>query len=641
MVTFFARAAFIGAACAAAAAAACAQGAPAPAPGPSATPSPLSEIGRVTTSDRQDEPLAATARVTYVVTNSEMVTRGYATVAQALDAVPGLSIQHYGAYGAAADIQMRGSRTAQVLVLLDGRPIGGTQSASVDVGALSTTGVERIEVVESGGSTLYGAGAVAGVINIITSKAARAYAAGPEITLHAGSFADRGLSFETKNFAFERHLATNNFAYPVARSAAATRIDDDALSTTFRATTSGSLGALGINASTGFAERRLGVPGPLTFLSADSRQETIDEDVRVSLSRQRVRAVTTLDLSGTRQSLVFRDLDLNDTGGFPFLDFNTEARVQASLRNVVTTESNRFVAGIDVARGSARIDAGDGNPAVNGFAQSALYAQDSLRIAPGTRIYGGLRAERDGGAGAALSPAAGAIVALGNGLSLRANGATAFRVPTAVDLYFPGYSNPTLRPEHTRSFDVTLDDARILGGAAFGYFVTTGTDFIAGNPAADPTAPFGPGNFPLINIARASIAGFTFDAQTAPSHGVTTRVGITDTYRALGFDTNPAVPTATRLARRPVIGAKLAVQYDGAPRSLLASAGVQTVTEGARVDQFGFGAGFTRVDAFMRLRLARRALLSLRAYNLGNERYEGVAGFPAPGRAFALELATR
>ena len=49
----------------------------------------------------------------------------------------------------------------------------------------------------------------------------------------------------------------------------------------------------------------------------------------------------------------------------------------------------------------------------------------------------------------------------------------------------------------------------------------------------------------------------------------------------------------------------------------------------------------TRVDAYARLRLAPRALLSLRVYNLGNERYEEIGGFPLPGRSLAVELSTR
>ena len=50
---------------------------------------------------------------------------------------------------------------------------------------------------------------------------------------------------------------------------------------------------------------------------------------------------------------------------------------------------------------------------------------------------------------------------------------------------------------------------------------------------------------------------------------------------------------------------------------------------------------YTRVDAFARFRIAPAALLSVRAFNLGDARYADVSGFPLPGRTFALELSTR
>jgi outer membrane receptor protein involved in Fe transport len=50
---------------------------------------------------------------------------------------------------------------------------------------------------------------------------------------------------------------------------------------------------------------------------------------------------------------------------------------------------------------------------------------------------------------------------------------------------------------------------------------------------------------------------------------------------------------------------------------------------------------FTRLDAYLRLRAAPRAIVSLHVFNLGNERYADVSGYPLPGRTFALELSTR
>jgi hypothetical protein len=41
------------------------------------------------------------------------------------------------------------------------------------------------------------------------------------------------------------------------------------------------------------------------------------------------------------------------------------------------------------------------------------------------------------------------------------------------------------------------------------------------------------------------------------------------------------------------------------------------------------------------LRAARRAIVSLHVFDLGNKRYADVSGYPLPGRTFALDLSTR
>ena len=607
---------------------------------PSPAPSAVPEIGRVSTSDRQDEPLGATTRVTYVVTKATMLRYGYTDVASAIASLPGVVVRRYGLAGSGATVSIRGSSSNGVLVLLDGRPVSGSQLGAVDIGAIATTGVERIEIVEGAGATLYGTGATAGVVNIITSHAAATYAA-PLVTLADGSFADRRIAIETPVLAFSREVATNRYDYPALGAAlSGTRSNADAQTTTLRATSGGTFGAVRVSGSAGITARHIGVPGSTDFLTPTARQDDTTGDVRAAASLVRGRTTTTLDLSATREALTFRDTDPNDGG--PFLDYSTEARVQASLRNVVASETNRLVYGLDLARGVARNDSGFAFTATP-FAQSAAYVQESRTIGTALRAYAGIRAERDGGAGGAVAPSLGASAALGNGAFLRANAATAFRVPTAEDLTYPGFSNPLLVPERTKSFDVTLDATRLLGGASLGWFVQTANDLIVLNPAVDFAQPFGPANEPLVNAQQASIAGFTFAIATAPYRGFVTRVNVTDLYRAFAFGNGT---TATRLGGRPVIAANLDLGYTGSGSSALAAAGVIAHVAGAGSPSTPLTA-YTRIDAYARFRLAARALLTLRAFNLGDERYQEIggfspgAGYPLPGRAFRLELSTR
>ncbi len=607
-----------------------------PAPTPAPTASPLPEIGRVATSDRQDEPLDATARVTYVVTKAEMLLHGDDNVASALTSVPGVLIQHDGGPGALATVSIRGQRGDGVLVLLDGRPIAGWQIGAVDLGSMPTNGVERIEVVEGAGSTLYGTGASGGVINIITSRTAAAYRT-PIVSVAGGSYGYGRASLETSNFSFSRQISANDYSAPFpGLPPGATRVNADLSSTNARFTDGGTFGKLSIDGSAGFVSRILGVPGQIGSLTSFARQQDDQSDARLSLALAHPHATTTLDLSGTRETLTFRDPSPNEFAFEPVLDFSTDARVQASLRNNVVSGANRLIYGLDLAHGVARNDGGNGFFASTPYAQTGLYAQDSLSFAGGSSIYGGLRAERDGGAGAAITPELGGILRLGNAFSLRLNAGTAFRVPSAEDLAFPGFANPFLQPERTQSFDATIENTRVFGGASFGWFVQTGTNLITLNPLVDFTLPFGPGNEPLINQQQSSVAGFILDAKTKPLNGIVTRLSVTDMYRALGY--NDGSP-AQRLVDRPVFSTSLDIGYTGPPTHWLAAAGAVARTVGI-LDTGGAG-NYTTIDGYVRLRLAPHALLSFRVYDLGNERYTEAAGYPMPGRTFTLELSTR
>ena len=175
-------------------------------PSPSPTPSSPPQIAHVVTSDRGEESAARATRTTYVVTSNDIARDGYRTVADALSQVPGVYVAHYGPFGQFAEVNIRGSSALQVLVLLDGLPVAGSQIENVNLEQVPVTDVDRIEVVEGGGSTLYGSGSIGGVINIITSSAAPSRA-----TLSTGSFGEQTYQLQTPYFSFQRTYATNNY----------------------------------------------------------------------------------------------------------------------------------------------------------------------------------------------------------------------------------------------------------------------------------------------------------------------------------------------------------------------------------------------------------------------------------------------
>ncbi len=183
-----------------------------PSPSPSASPAGLRPIGEVVTNDRRPEPIGLTSQPTFVIDRAHIEAFGDRTVDDALRDVPGVELFSYGAFGAQTTYGIRGASSAQTLVLVDGIPVTDPTTGTIEISQFSTVGVKRIEVVESGSSTLYGTSASGGVINIITQVPRGAYLAGS-----LGSFDDRDVRATvgdgTVGFDFERHVATNAYPY--------------------------------------------------------------------------------------------------------------------------------------------------------------------------------------------------------------------------------------------------------------------------------------------------------------------------------------------------------------------------------------------------------------------------------------------
>jgi vitamin B12 transporter len=105
-----------------------------------------------------------------VIDRQAIETKGFSTLPEALNAVPGLHVVQSGPAGGNASVFIRGTNSNHVLVLRDGIPVndpsdpGGLFNFGVD----GLSDIERIEVVRGPMAGLYGSGAIGGVINIIT-----------------------------------------------------------------------------------------------------------------------------------------------------------------------------------------------------------------------------------------------------------------------------------------------------------------------------------------------------------------------------------------------------------------------------------------------------------------------------------------
>ncbi|MGH7684546.1 MAG: TonB-dependent receptor plug domain-containing protein, partial [Vulcanimicrobiaceae bacterium] len=415
----------------------------------------------MTTADRQDEPITMTTRPTYVVDRAQIQATGSRTVADALRLVPGIGIFRYGGFGGAANYGVLGATSQQTLVLLNGFPVAASSLGEIDLGSFSTTGVDRIEVVEGGGSTLYGSSAIGGIINIITGHETKT----PYAEIAAGTLGERDARIETGlgglGVAWERHIATNVYDFPTLDGLpAGTRTNAQAAASAARLDYHSNTAArYSFDAALGDDAVTAGVPGNLGFLTPHAIQGTAQQDGHFTITRRGDRSALSLSVSAARQALAYND---PDNGG----ETDTyDSRGQISLRDVVGSDRSSFVGGIDLSRETALLNLGAASvppSATASLSQSAVYAQYRDAIARTVSLTIGARGEHDAPAGSVLVPSVAALAHFGV-LRVTANYAGSFRAPTIDDLYFPGFSNPSLVPERAKDFDTGAELA-LAGG---------------------------------------------------------------------------------------------------------------------------------------------------------------------------------
>ena len=132
------------------------------------------QLDEVVVSDTKfEQNKEKSGKVITKITQADLQKKVGFTVAQVLSSVAGVEINgNQSAAGKNLGIYVRGGRTNQVLVLIDGIPISDASGISLeyDLRLLAVEQVESIEILKGASSTLYGTGAAAGVINIILKK---------------------------------------------------------------------------------------------------------------------------------------------------------------------------------------------------------------------------------------------------------------------------------------------------------------------------------------------------------------------------------------------------------------------------------------------------------------------------------------
>jgi iron complex outermembrane receptor protein len=113
-------------------------------------------------------------RMVTVITAEDMRARGARNLFEGLSKTGGLAFKTQGPLGLSnggmtSDLSIRGLPGGE-LVLVNGMPIQSAGGASYDLDTIPIEQIDRVEILKGAASTLYGADAMTGVINIITRQ---------------------------------------------------------------------------------------------------------------------------------------------------------------------------------------------------------------------------------------------------------------------------------------------------------------------------------------------------------------------------------------------------------------------------------------------------------------------------------------
>ncbi|MBN2755253.1 MAG: TonB-dependent receptor [Candidatus Goldbacteria bacterium] len=105
-----------------------------------------------------------------IISEEKIKASGAVKLEDVLSELPGLSVLKYGSYEGLASLNIRGASSRQSLVLYEGIPLNDIFTGGVDLNLVEMSGIGRVEVIKGGMSSIYGADAAAGVVNLLKEK---------------------------------------------------------------------------------------------------------------------------------------------------------------------------------------------------------------------------------------------------------------------------------------------------------------------------------------------------------------------------------------------------------------------------------------------------------------------------------------
>lgn len=630
---------------------------------------------------RSAEPVFAMDEVVVTATKTEEKTRDvpYALVIRnALDLAespiqslggllanePGIDWRTRGDYGGAAEeIQIRGMGGDATQVFFNGININSPSLGSADVGRLPLNTIEKIEVVKGPGSLLYGTGAMAGTVNLITKSPQR-----DKLDLKLGSGLGSEGAYELS--AEQGMYLSRNFGYYLTATRRETngfRENSELKHHDVSAKLVCDLGeALQANLFGAYIDREYGVPGVRPpagtqdyFVGGvkmyDAEASSLvnkgsDQDLYSALElKSRPLDWLSLTLRGDAVNMENYYYRRNNGALWPkAAGEGDETWVTNEALGLEGIAEMRLPHGITVLLGSQYKDYHYKNEVggldANGVGVSGSRATDShdvftrgayietqYRPNQYLKLLAGLRHEQHSMFGYEDLPRFGAVISPAEGTTLKLGRGRHFKAPTMNDLYWPddGWvrGNPALQPETGWHSDVNLEQALlnnkvVVSASYFVWNIDNKIDW-AENPAF-PTAIPGFDYWTPSNVNDYEAKGWELGLQLKPMAAM--RLGLSYTRTNAEEQKSPGIWRQSQYTPKNLAKAEASYLFDF---GLTAAAIVRYVderpayyaTNAATIPLYTLDS-YVTADIKLSQRLREHWLLAVQMNNIFDEGYD-------------------
>jgi vitamin B12 transporter len=589
---------------------------------------------------RLPRPAATASPSVTRLDGEDLAEQGRRDLAAALGDVPGVVALSQSGEGSQTSLLTRGTASNHTALLLDGRRLSPGFSGSYEPGRYRLGGLASVEVHRGATSSLYGANALGGVVDL-RLRDPLADETGLGLGAEAGSFGRAGLFLSV----LER--AGRDLGW--VGDLSATREDGwrgnarrEAAAFTGKA-----VQRLGPDLAADLVlstDRALaGLPGQRGPAGDDPNDWQRDSGWLVSpglsLRQGDLRAQAFWSRSETA---VTSFVDGADFFG-PYVYHQRFLVRRDELTALAETKLGDLTLSGGVTYERAVLDQIALDPFSLEWADTqegaALWARAEWKVGVHDRLTMGLRRDRFTDFGGKTTGELAWTRSLGEDLVAHARLATAFRAPAPNDLAYGTSGDRPLRPESNRSTELGLR-RRPSGALGAGWTLVAFENRLVDLIDYDPAD-----NYRTFNIGRATTRGLEAGVDAAPALGWRVRGSATWLEAVAESALLGLVQPGERLLRRPDLALGLSVEHRPSAATTL---GLGAVWLRGREDfDFNTGGRVDLADAFQARLWVRHALdartdLTLRVENLTGDDAELTSiGYPSPPRAAYLGLTRR